>query len=195
MVPASGRAGSKKTPALVTILSWLAPHIRHRDMASRCDAKSTSPTETRSQPELPVSTTQPSSSSTLTTSTSSDSSPEHSSTSSLGSGSAPESSPLPICSTPHAPALSAADMVPFPPQSPVAHPGKRRKKERDEWVVGQINQLEEHRLELTRTVPEFDEYTRFGLTLADMLRKVPEDKRDDLMFKLYSTVYKYRRKL
>lgn len=39
MVPASSRAGSKKTPALVIILSWLAPHIRHRDMASRCDAK------------------------------------------------------------------------------------------------------------------------------------------------------------
>lgn len=154
-------------------------------------SQSTSPSETRSQPELPVSTTQPSSSSTLTTSTSSDSSPEHSSTSS----SAPESSPLLVCSTPHAPALSAADLVPFPPQSPVAHPGKRRKKERDEWVVGQINQLEERRLELTRTVPEFDEYTRFGLTLADMLRKVPEDRRDDLMFKLYSTVYKYRRKL
>lgn len=73
----------------------------------------------------------------------------------------------------------------------MAHPRKRRKKERDEWVVGQINQLEE----LKRTVPEFDEYTRFGLTLADMLRKVPEDRRDDLMFKLYSTVYKYRRKV
>lgn len=39
MVPASGRAGSKKTPALVVILSWLAPHIRHRDIASSCDAK------------------------------------------------------------------------------------------------------------------------------------------------------------
>lgn len=39
MVPASGRAGSKKTPALVIILSWLAPHIRHRDIASSCDAK------------------------------------------------------------------------------------------------------------------------------------------------------------
>lgn len=39
MVPASGRAGSKKTPALVMVLSWLAPHIRHRDMASSCGAK------------------------------------------------------------------------------------------------------------------------------------------------------------
>lgn len=34
MVPAS-----KKTPALVIILSWLAPHIRHRDIGSSFDAK------------------------------------------------------------------------------------------------------------------------------------------------------------
>uniref|UniRef100_A0A667XSL7 MADF domain-containing protein n=1 Tax=Myripristis murdjan TaxID=586833 RepID=A0A667XSL7_9TELE len=39
MVSASGSAGGKTVPALVVFLSWLAPHIKHRETSSNYEAQ------------------------------------------------------------------------------------------------------------------------------------------------------------
>lgn len=57
----------------------------------------------------------------------------------------------------------------------------------------QMAQLEERRLELQQKLAQdSDECSRFGQTVADMLRRVPEKKRADVMFTVYSTLYDNR---
>lgn len=56
----------------------------------------------------------------------------------------------------------------------------------------QMAQLEKRRLELQKKLSEIDEYSRFGQTVADMLRRVPENMRPQAMSKVYNTLYEYQ---
>ncbi|XP_042607267.1 uncharacterized protein LOC122142017 [Cyprinus carpio] len=65
---------------------------------------------------------------------------------------------------------------------------KRKRKEIDDWVQVQVArleaQLEERRVELQQRLCQGnDESDRFGQTVADMLRRVPEDHRAQAMFR------------
>ncbi|CAB1435172.1 unnamed protein product [Pleuronectes platessa] len=53
----SGDAGGQKVPAFFTFMSWLSPHIKHRETTSNYDNKQTEP----SSPELSTSASEVSS--------------------------------------------------------------------------------------------------------------------------------------
>lgn len=53
-----------------------------------------------------------------------------------------------------------------------------------------LARLDERRVELQqRLVQEYDECSRFAQTVADMLRRVPEGKRADIMYEVYTKLY------
>lgn len=48
----------------------------------------------------------------------------------------------------------------------------------------QMAQLEERRLEIQKQLTGADEYTHFGQTVLDMLRRMPDDLRPQVMWKI-----------
>lgn len=69
---------------------------------------------------------------------------------------------------------------------------KRKRDQQDEFVK-QLANLEERRMELQQKIQQgTDECSRFGQTVADLLRRVPEDLRPDLMFKVYALIHESR---
>ncbi|TNN48416.1 hypothetical protein EYF80_041402 [Liparis tanakae] len=81
---------------------------------------------------------------------------------------------------------------PAPPvESPVSRP-KRKRDHQDDMLLKDITNLGEGRIALQQKLLEADEYSRFGQTVADMLRRVPEDKRPDVMYKVYGLIHENR---
>lgn len=69
---------------------------------------------------------------------------------------------------------------------------KRKRDQQDEFVK-QLANLEERRMELQQKIQQgTDECSRFGQTVADLLRRVPEDLRPDIMFKVYALIHESR---
>ncbi|KAJ8014371.1 hypothetical protein DPEC_G00039530 [Dallia pectoralis] len=54
----------------------------------------------------------------------------------------------------------------------------------------QMAQLEERRIDLQQKLVQdtSDEFSRFGQTVADLLRRVPEGRRADVMFTVHKTL-------
>ncbi|KAJ8014484.1 hypothetical protein DPEC_G00040710 [Dallia pectoralis] len=67
-------------------------------------------------------------------------------------------------------------------ESPVSRGGFKRKRNQDDWLIKQITQLEERRMVLREKLVQdtSDEFSRFGQTVADLLRRVPEGRRADV---------------
>ncbi|KAM9836054.1 uncharacterized protein ACBR49_019734 [Aulostomus maculatus] len=111
MATRSGDPAGQKVPAFYHFLSWLAPHMKHREMDSNYVAK-----------------------------------------------------------------------------SPLSRP-KRKRDQTEDWLMRQIANLEERKMELQQKATQgTDECSRFGQTVAD-LRRVPEDRRPDVMFKVYTLIH------
>ncbi|XP_049918400.1 reticulon-4-like [Epinephelus moara] len=200
----SGDPGGKKVPAFYTFLSWLAPHVKHRETESNYDAQegtpslqtfpassmeplspssddpppsscSQQPTVSTQPSLLPSVCTQPS----LLPSVSTQPSllPSMSTQPSLLPSVSTQPSPLPSTSTP-SPLLS-------PLSSPVSPMGQNRKRrDQDELFMKQLAEFHDKRLELHQRLAQDtrDECSRFGETVADFLRRVPDEKRPDATF-------------
>ncbi|XP_072108227.1 uncharacterized protein [Mobula birostris] len=150
----SGDRGRKnKMPVFYLPLSWLAPHIKHRETESNYDDNkdgndltsglSTSSVAEENQPAgIPSSRTESSSSS--------------------------ETSPL----------------------SPSPKTTQKRKRKGHDWFQKQVAQLDERTVELQhRLLQENDEFSRFGQTVADMLRRLPEEHRPQAMFDVHKLLF------
>ncbi|XP_078102784.1 uncharacterized protein LOC144515638 [Sander vitreus] len=174
LAPRSGDPGGKKVPAFCHFLSWLAPHVKHGDIELNFESKEQ----------------------TSTTSSDSDSVP---STSPTEPSSVPPQSPAspaqPLYTQPPPP-VSAVCGSPLSmlPQSPVSRVGLKRKRNPDDWLVKQMAQLDERRMDLQEKLLQDtgDECSRFAQTAADLLRSVPEGRRSDVMFNMYKMLYDSR---
>ncbi|XP_057708856.1 uncharacterized protein LOC130927215 isoform X2 [Corythoichthys intestinalis] len=145
MASKNGDPGGRKVPAFYHALSWLAPHVKHRETETNLKHRET---------ETNIKVTKVASiSSSESDTTEVDSSPE---------------SFIP----PAPPASSAPD---------------------DEWILNKIASLEQRRLELQKKIQhETDECSRFAQTVADLLRRVPEDRRPDIMYKVIGVILEGR---
>ncbi|XP_029372282.1 uncharacterized protein LOC115052351 [Echeneis naucrates] len=136
-----GEPGGGKVPAFYNRLSWLAPHVKHREMESIYDAQEGTPP----YPTSPASSMEPSSPSSDNT-----------------------------------------------PMSPVSWIGQKRKRsDQDELYMNQLAELQDKRLELHQRLAQDtrDECSRFGETAADFLRRVPNEKRPDVMLKVLQLLH------
>lgn len=80
--------------------------------------------------------------------------------------------------------------TPVSPQSPHQKAQKRKQRDEDDWLQKQIAQLEKRKVELVQKLLINDEEpTRFGQTVADMLRRVPEEHRPQAMFDVYKLLF------
>ncbi|KTG41953.1 hypothetical protein cypCar_00043415 [Cyprinus carpio] len=165
----SGDPGGKKIPAFYLFLSWLAPHVKHRFTESNFDDKDGTDTSSNS---TGLSDVRP---------------PANSDDDQLPSGSPHHQpslpSPQPSLPSPSLPSPQSCLPSPSPRMAQ-----KRKRKEKDDWVQVQVArleaQLEERRVELQQRLCQGnDESDRFGQTVADMLRRVPEDHRAQAMFR------------
>ncbi|XP_078125622.1 uncharacterized protein LOC144530085 isoform X2 [Sander vitreus] len=97
----------------------------------------------------------------------------------------PPASPAQPSSTqpPPVPAVCGSP-VSMLPESPVSRVGSKRKRNLDDWLAKQMAQLDECRMDLREKLVQDtgDECSRFGRTVADLLRRVPEGLRTDVMF-------------
>ncbi|KAJ0065341.1 hypothetical protein NL108_007073 [Boleophthalmus pectinirostris] len=121
----SGDPGGKKVPVFYTFMSWLEPHVKHRD--------------TEFMPPSPL--------------------------------------------------------APASPASPApAKPNKRKRMDLSDVPVRKhLDRLNERRQELQqRLANDSDECSRFGATVADMMRRVPEARRADLMFEILTKLHENR---
>ncbi|CAM4310221.1 unnamed protein product [Leuciscus chuanchicus] len=174
LAPRSGDPGGKKVPAFYHFLSWLAPHVKHRETESNFETKEqTSP------------------------SSDSDSMPPTSSSESSSVSSQPPTSPVRAFSLSTQPPPVPA--VCSPPssilaESPVSRVGSKRKRNQDDWLIKQMTQLDERRMDLQEKLVQdtSDECSRFGQTVADLLRRVPEGRRADVMFNVHKMLYESR---
>lgn len=158
----------RRAPAFYAHLSWLEPHVKHREESKLKSQK-------LSQKTLDLDLQSPSTSE-------------------------PPSPPTP---TPSTPSLSTQPMSPsstassVPAQSHVSRYSARKRKRiaEDDILRRHMTQLEERRQELQQKLaPEGDECSRFGQTVGDMLRRVPESKRADVMYTVFTTLYEHRLK-
>nr|XP_055059300.1 transcription factor Adf-1-like [Misgurnus anguillicaudatus] len=194
----SGDPGGKKVPAFYIFLSWLAPHVKHRLTESNFDDKSqdesdssanctgsdaVGPQNNNNNADLPRS------------------SPHHQP--SLSSPQPSLSSPQPSLSSPQPSLLSPQPSL-LSPQPSLSSPSprlaqKRKRKEEDDWIQTQVArleaQLEERRLEMQQRLSQVnDESDRFGHTVADMLRRVPEEHRAHAMFEVSKILFEWQLK-
>ncbi|CAM4622926.1 unnamed protein product [Leuciscus chuanchicus] len=79
-------------------------------------------------------------------------------------------------------------------ESPVSRVGSKRKRNQDDWLIKQMMQLDERRMDLQEKLVQdtSDECSRFGQTVADLLRRVPEGRRADVMFNVHKMLYESR---
>ncbi|XP_057688198.1 uncharacterized protein LOC130913538 [Corythoichthys intestinalis] len=149
----SGFTGRQKVPAFYHFLSWLDPHVKHRE------------TETNFKETKMASIRSPESDTTEVDS--------------LRESFVPPSPPN------HVPASASVT-------SRVSRP-KRKRNQQDEWILKKIAGLEERRLELQKkSLHRTDECSRFAQTVADLLRRVPEDRRPDIMYKVIGVILEGR---
>lgn len=67
---------------------------------------------------------------------------------------------------------------------------KRKRWGQDDGLHSQIAQLEKRKVQLEQNLYTNDEESaRFGLTVADMLRRVPEEHRPQAMFDVYKLLF------
>ncbi|KAJ7986682.1 hypothetical protein DPEC_G00342430 [Dallia pectoralis] len=127
VAPRNGDPGGKKVPAFYHFLSWLAPHIKHRETESNFEPKEqTSPPSDFSMPST--------------------SSSELSSVSPQ-----PPSSPVqPLSVSTQPPPVPAVCSLQSsnPAESPVSRGGFKRKRNQEDWLMKQMTQLEERRMDL-----------------------------------------------
>ncbi|XP_072125854.1 uncharacterized protein [Mobula birostris] len=164
----SGEPGGKKLLAFYVPLSWLAPHIMHRETESNYDdnkdgnnstsgLSTSSVAEENQPPDIPFSSAESSSSS---------------------EAAPPSPYPAPLPPTP-------SPLTPSPRRAQ-----RKKRKGHDDWFQQQFTQLDERRVGLQqRLLNENDEVSRFVQTLADMLRKLLEDHRPQAMFDLYKMIF------
>lgn len=165
----SGDPEGRSAPAFYAHLSWLEPHVKHREKESKFKSRRKSSHTLDSDLQSP-STSEPPSPQTPTPGT------------------------FNLSTQPLSPSSSAPSV---PEQSRVLRLSARKRKRNDEDDVlsRQMTQLEERRLEFQqKLVPESDECSRFGQTVGDMLRRVPEGKRADVMYTVFTTLYEHRLK-
>ncbi|XP_028680973.2 transcription factor Adf-1-like isoform X3 [Erpetoichthys calabaricus] len=168
----SGDPGGQKLPAFYVFLSWLAPHVKHKEMESNfkdkqdgetgsCTSLSPLPQEEMSQPQ------------------------EQGMLSTLGQQSLPC---VPLCrtATPELPTSSSASS-----RSRRTNPVQRRRRHQEGCGLKQeMVELKKRRLELERRLCDGnDELTRFALSMADMLRRLPEQERPHAMFEIHKLLY------
>ncbi|XP_031150952.1 olfactory receptor 1019-like [Sander lucioperca] len=138
----------------------------------------------------------PEQTSTTTTSSDSDSVPSSSPTEPSSVSPQPPASPPQPLSTQLPPPVSAVCGSPLSmlPESPVSRVGLKRKRNPDDWLVKQMAQLDERRMDLQEKLVQDtgDECSRFAQAPADLLRKVPEGRRSDVMFNVYKMLYDSR---
>ncbi|KAM3611094.1 uncharacterized protein V6R79_013322 [Siganus canaliculatus] len=124
----SGDPGSPKMPAFYNSLSWLEPHVKHREP------------------------------------------------------------PQPGASSPPASRKRRGES---PPTEDGTTP--KKKWDQEDWFMKHMALLEERRVDLQQKLLQgTDECSRFGQTVADMLRRVPEERRPDVMFKVYGLIHDSR---
>ncbi|CAK6980959.1 hypothetical protein EYF80_034348 [Scomber scombrus] len=88
---------------------------------------------------------------------------------------------------------SSAESDTDPVESPVSRPKRKRKRDQDDWFVEQLVNLEERRVEAEQMLLQGDdECSRFGQTVADMLRRLPEDSVSEVMFEVYNLIHESR---
>ncbi|XP_057702311.1 transcription factor Adf-1-like [Corythoichthys intestinalis] len=94
-------------------------------------------------------------------------------------------------STPDLLSPSASPVSAAPPALSVALKSrpKRKRDQTDDLLLMYIAKLEEERQELKQSV---DVCTRFGQTVAELLRQVPEDRRVALMLKIQTTIHEWK---
>ncbi|CAL8277587.1 unnamed protein product [Arctogadus glacialis] len=206
MTSSSGDAGGhKKVLALNTSLSWLGPHIKHRETSSNYDVKELTsegrdnggPLELLSPSVSPIDDRQSPNSSSPLESRSSSPAPSNSSTSvtSTQLTTLPPASTPPVSMSPQLPTFLSPVSKTEP--SPLSRTGRKRQREQqeDDNFTQKLDQLEESMLLMHRRLerPE-DEISRFGQTICDMLRKVPEDDQGDAMQAVYNLLYGFRKR-
>ncbi|XP_062296542.1 uncharacterized protein LOC134001023 [Scomber scombrus] len=177
----SGDPGGRRVPAFYPFLSWLAPHVKHRETESN-DPKTSS-----------VESTPSSSAESDTSACSSEPSPTE----------------PPRSATPESPSTPqpgiCIPLASVPVESPVSRKRKRDQDDQDRFVKQMAN-LEERLVEVQQRLLQGDqqrllqgaqqggdECSRFGQTLADMLRRVPEDSRPEVMCEVYNLVHESRK--
>ncbi|XP_039511950.1 transcription factor Adf-1-like [Pimephales promelas] len=184
----SGDPGGKKVPAFYFFLSWLAPHVKHRLTESNFDDKDGSDSSSNSTGSAVVM-------------------PSVNDDEQLQSCS-PHRQPSPLSFQPSLPSPQPSPMTAQPsPMTPQPSPmtpsprmaQKRKRTEQDDWIQMQVArleaQLEERRVELQqRLSQENDESDRFGNTVADMLRRVPEEHRAHAMFDVSKVLFEWQQK-
>ncbi|XP_041825528.1 uncharacterized protein LOC121629794 [Melanotaenia boesemani] len=159
----NGEAGGQKTPAFFILLSWLAPHIRHRETQSNLD-KENNPTS-----ESPTPTSASESFLSLSASNAT-SSPKEEEEDFPSSPECPAPLSAPKTQTSSSPSVLVS-------ASPTARSlTKRRRRNGDEWVKEQLQLATERRIAAEeRLLAALDEEGRFCSHLADVLRKIPEE--------------------
>lgn len=85
-----------------------------------------------------------------------------------------------------------AQPFPMPPSPSPRVAQKRKRKEPDDCFQKHLSLLEERRVDLHHKMLEnshSDECSRFGQTVADMLRKLPEQHKAQAMFDVYKLLF------
>ncbi|XP_072920592.1 uncharacterized protein [Hemitrygon akajei] len=160
--------GKRKVPAFYFYLSWLAPHIKHRETDSNYDDNKDG---------------NDSASGLSTSSVAEENQPPDNPSSRAESSSSRESSPV----HPQPPPVTP---TPSPLTSSPRIAQKRKRKQHDVWFEKQVAQWDERRVELQRRLlQENDELSRFGQTVADMLRRLPEKHRPQAMFDVHKLLF------
>ncbi|KAM9425016.1 uncharacterized protein KZ484_006475 isoform 1-T3 [Pholidichthys leucotaenia] len=155
--------GSRRVPAFSGYLSWLAPHVKHRDLEASCD-------DNKDGNESSASSSSHTCARSSVKATSKKAAAVEKNGPSLAPSNTMEEQPCPVTK-------------------------KRRRKTEDDWVMRQVAELEERRLELQQKLQrdkdndDDDECSRFGRTVADMLRRLPEQKRAQAMFDVHRVIF------
>ncbi|XP_039631353.1 transcription factor Adf-1-like [Polypterus senegalus] len=168
----SGDHGGQKLPAFYTFLSWLAPHVKHRETELNCidkqdgDTGSSTSSSPLSQEDI--------------------SQPQEQSFSFTPGRQSPPCIPLSRTATVEPSTSSSADN-----SSVFTSPAKKRSRDLEDCgLKQQMVELEKRRLELEkRLFEENDDLTRFALSMADMLRRLPEQDRPHAMFEIHKLLY------
>lgn len=152
MVSKSGDPGGQKTPALLIFMSWLTPHIKHRETVTNVEA----PKDIPSTAVAPCVVEPLQLDETL-----------------LEADDAPE------CPCPGPSVVSpAVHSSPAPPTPSTRPPTNRSKRRHDsgELLREELARAEERRLSAEHRFRDaFDEEGRFGSHVADMLRRMRPD--------------------
>ncbi|XP_072897361.1 tetratricopeptide repeat protein 14 isoform X3 [Hemitrygon akajei] len=104
------------------------------------------------------------------------------STSGLSASSVAEENQPPDIPSPHAESSSSSETCPLSPSPRMA----QKKKRKEDLFLKQVAQLDERRMEMQpRLLQENDELSRFGQTVADMLRRLSEEHKPQAVFDVH----------